>query len=356
MLNLLGALARPVLFAMEPEDAHNLTIRTLKALPALTPKTDDPRLKVEAFGLSFPNPIGVAAGFDKHAEVPDQLLSMGFGYVEIGGVTPKPQAGNPRPRVFRLIRDQAVINRYGLNSVGAAEVARRLAARGTRAGIVGVNIGPNKDATDRVADYVALVQALGEHASYLSVNVSSPNTPGLRDLQQAKVLDEILARVIEAREATRRKPPVLLKIAPDVTLADLDDIVRVARKRRIEGMIVSNTTIARPDTLKESATAKETGGLSGRPLFEASTRLLAQTYLRVEGQFPLIGIGGITRPQDAVTKIEAGATLVGLYTGLIYEGMGLVDGMKRAILSSLRAGGHAGVAGLVGTRASSLAG
>jgi dihydroorotate dehydrogenase len=354
MLGLLSALARPALFLLDPEDAHGLTIRGLKAMPLKAPPADDPRLAVSAFGLAFPNPVGVAAGFDKQGEVADALLTLGFGHVEVGGVTPRPQAGNPRPRVFRLVADGAVINRYGLNSDGLDVVARRLATRSGRPGLVGVNIGPNKDATDRIADYVTLVEGLAEHVAYLSVNVSSPNTPGLRDLQQAAVLDDILGRVLEARARSKRQPAILLKISPDIALADLDDIVAVARRQKIDGMIVSNTTIARPSSLRETAKANEAGGLSGRPLFTASTKLLAETFRRVEGQFPLIGVGGIASGADAVAKIEAGATLVQLYTGLIYGGLGLLDEMKREMLRAVRQAGVASISGLVGRRADDL--
>jgi dihydroorotate dehydrogenase len=356
MFGVLSALAQPALFLLDPEDAHGLTIKALKALPARKPAADDPALAVKAFGLTFPNPVGVAAGFDKQAEVADALLGLGFGFVETGGVTPKPQPGNPRPRVFRLVADGAVINRYGLNSDGAGVVARRLAARAGRPGIVGVNIGPNKDATDRIADYATLIGTLADHVAYLSLNVSSPNTPGLRDLQQVAFLDDLLARALDARERTRRRPPVLVKISPDIALADLDDIVRVCVARNVDGMIVANTTIARPATLKERTKATETGGLSGRPLMEPSTRLLAETFRRVEGRFPLIGVGGISSGADAVAKIEAGATLVQLYTGLIYGGLGLLGEIKREIVRAVHTDRLSSVAGLVGKSAPSLQG
>ena len=215
---------------------------------------------MRAFGLNFPNPIGMAAGFDKSAEVPDALLRLGFGFVEIGTVTPKPQVGNPRPRLFRLERDEAVINRMGFNNDGAEVALRRLAARAHHGGIVGVNVGANKDLSDRVADYVKLIEAFAPVASYFTVNVSSPNTPGLRNLQQSAALDDLLAKVIDARERVRRNAgdlPVLLKIAPDLSLTELDDVVHIARSRRVDGMIVANTTLARPSTLREQARAKE---------------------------------------------------------------------------------------------------
>ena len=242
--------------------------------------------------------------------MPDVLLRLGFGFAEVGTITPRPQPGNPRPRVFRLQADEGVINRLGFNSQGADVVLRRLAARTNAGGIVGVNVGANKDAPDRVADYVQLIERFASVASYVTVNISSPNTPGLRALQQAAVLDDLLARVVDARErvAPHAGPtPVLLKIAPDLSLAELDDVVGIARSRRVDGMIVGNTTLARPPSLRDTKTAKEIGGLSGRPLFPLATRMLAETYVRVEGVFPLIGVGGIDSGNAALAKFRAGA-------------------------------------------------
>ncbi len=337
MIGTLFDLARPLIHLVDAETAHHATVQALKVMPLPPRPADDPCLRVAAFGLNFPNPVGLAAGFDKHAEVPDAALRLGFGFVEVGGVTPLAQPGNPRPRVFRLPKDQAVINRYGLNSDGGTAVRQRLAARRRDGGIVGVNIGANKDSEDRTADYVALVTQLGPVVDYLSVNVSSPNTPGLRNLQNRAALDELLARVIDARDALPGKPvPLLLKIAPDVSELELDDIVTVARTRRIEGMIVSNTTIARPETLKDQALAKEAGGLSGKPLFAASTRVLAQTFLRVEGQFPLIGVGGIDSAETALAKIEAGAALVQFYSAMVFKGPGLAREIAQGLVSACR--------------------
>jgi dihydroorotate dehydrogenase len=248
----------PLLRWLDPEDAHRMAIQGLRLLPPIRQRDDDPKLAVRAFGLNFPNPIGLAAGFDKSAEVPDALLKLGFGFVEIGSVTPRPQPGNPRPRVFRLERDEGVINRMGFNNDGAHTVLRRLAARAHAGGIIGVNVGANKDSANRVADYVRLIEIFAPVASYFTVNVSSPNTPGLRNLQQAAALDELLAKVIDARERVRKNAgdtPVLLKIAPDLTLAELDDVVHIARSRRIDGMIVGNTTLARPSTLRDQSRA-----------------------------------------------------------------------------------------------------
>lgn len=332
MIDAMGA-ATALLRLLDAEDAHRATLAALKFLPHGAPPRDDPRLAVAAFGLDFPNPIGLAAGFDKNAEIPDAMLSLGFGFVEVGTLTPRAQPGNPRPRAFRLTEDRAVVNRYGFNNDGHAPALARLAARRAH-GIVGVNIGANKDAADRVADYVAGVRAFAEVASYFTINVSSPNTPGLRDLQEPEALSDLLARVIEMRDATRAPRPVLLKIAPDLTLAQLDAIVRVARERGVDGMIVSNTTISRPASLV-SPLSKESGGLSGAPLFDLSTQMLAQTFLRVERQFPLIGVGGIDGAEAALKKIEAGAALVQLYSALVYEGPSLLSRIKRGLLEAL---------------------
>ncbi|PWB90781.1 dihydroorotate dehydrogenase (quinone) [Methylocystis sp. MitZ-2018] len=345
------AIASPLLRLLDAETAHHATIAALKLLPRRAPPTNDPRLAVHAFGLDFPNPIGLAAGFDKNAEVADAMLGFGFGFVEVGTLTPRAQPGNPRPRAFRLIEDRAVINRYGFNNEGHAPALARLSKRAQR-GIVGVNIGANKDAGDRVADYVAGVSAFADVASYFTINVSSPNTPGLRDLQEPEALSDLLARVIEACDAAPIRRPVLLKIAPDLSLAQLDGVVRVARDRRIDGMIVSNTTISRPATLR-SPLATESGGLSGAPLFDLSTRMLAQTFLRVEGQFPLIGVGGVDSADAALAKIEVGATLVQLYSALVYEGSGLVTRIKRGLAETLARDGEA-LAARIGKRAKSF--
>lgn len=336
MINLFG-LATPLLRRLDPEDAHRTTIAALKLLPPRAPTPDDPCLAVPAFGLDFPNPVGLAAGFDKDAEVPDAMLVLGFGFVEVGTLTPQPQPGNPRPRAFRLVEDRGVINRYGFNSLGHAPALERLNRRAQR-GVVGVNIGANKDADDRIADYVAGVRAFSSVASYFTINVSSPNTPGLRDLQEPAALAELLARTLEARDAAETRRPLLLKIAPDLTLAQLDGIVRVARDSRIDGMIVSNTTISRPATL-HSPLAKESGGLSGAPLADLATRMLAQTFLRVEKQFPLIGVGGIDSAETALARIEAGATLLQLYSALVYEGPGLAQRIKQGLVAAQAADG-----------------
>lgn len=331
MIDALEALARPFLHALDPETAHRATILGLRSAILPAARADDPRLAVEAFGLRFPNPVGIAAGFDKNAEAVDPLFSLGFGFVEIGTVTPRPQPGNPRPRLFRLPQAKGVINRFGFNSEGHAAVHARLARRATRGGIVGVNLGANKDSADRAADYAAGVEAFADVASYFTINVSSPNTPGLRDLQEAQALDDLLARVIAARDAQATRRPLLLKIAPDVALDQLDDIVRVAFSRGIDGMIVSNTTVSRPDAVTDRQRA-ETGGLSGKPLFNLSTHILRETAKRVEGRIPLVGVGGIDSPATAREKLAAGATLVQLYSALVFEGIGLVGRIKRGLI------------------------
>jgi len=357
VIGLLESLARPVLRMLDPEDAHRLAIQALKFPPFTKPVADDPRLAVRAFGLNFSNPVGMAAGFDKHAEVPDALLKLGFGFVEVGTITPLPQSGNPRPRVFRLNRDEGVINRLGFNSEGATAVLARLAARANEGGIVGVNIGANRESADRIADYVRLIETFAPVASYFSVNISSPNTPDLRELQQANMLDNLLARVVEARTRISRvagTTPVLIKIAPDVTLGELDDIVGAARRHRVDGMIIGNTTLARPLALRDQATAREAGGLSGRPLFALATRMLAETYVRVEGAFPLIGVGGIDSGEAAVAKIRAGACLIELYSALVFHGLRLVAAIKSELSEALRRGGQARIDELVGADAAAM--
>ncbi len=353
MIALFDRLARPLLRALDPEDAHGLTVRALKLTPRVHAPDDDARLAVRAFGLDFPNPVGLAAGFDKHAAVPDALLRLGFGFVEVGTITPRPQPGNPRPRLFRLDADQAVINRYGFNSEGAVPALARLRARSRRPGVVGVNIGANKDTADRGADYVRLVEMFAPVASYFTVNVSSPNTPGLRNLQEAAALDDLLARVLAARERALplRAVPVLLKIAPDLTLSELDDVVAVARRRRVDGMIVGNTTTSRPRGLQDAA-AQQTGGLSGKPLFPLATRMLAETFVRAEGAFPLIGAGGIDSSAAALAKVRAGATLVQLYSALVFRGLGLIAEIKAGLLEALGTAGS--LAALVGRDAAEI--
>jgi len=357
VIGLYDALGRPLLGLLEAETAHHLAIKALKIAPLPSQSEDDALLAVRAFGLNFPNPIGMAAGFDKHAEVPDALLRLGFGFVEIGTVTPLPQPGNPRPRLFRLPADEGVINRLGFNSEGADAVLRRLAVRVGAGGIVGVNVGANKDSKDRIADYVRQIEMFAPVASYFTCNISSPNTPGLRDLQQGRMFDELLARVMEARSRINRKAgttPVLIKIAPDLTLSELDDVVGAARRHRVDGMVIGNTTVLRPAWLRDRETAHEPGGLSGRPLFALATRMLAETCVRAENAFPLVGIGGIDSGETALTKVRAGASLVQLYSALVFHGFGLVSRIKRSLADALRSGQYAGITDLVGADAAAM--
>lgn len=343
-----SSLALPALHLFEPERAHRLTLDALKAMPPICALPADPRLKVDLLGLAFPNPFGIAAGFDKNAEVPSALLALGFGHVEIGGVTPRPQSGNPRPRVFRLPDDGALINRLGFNNEGLEAVAARLRAMKRRQGIIGANLGANKDSADRAGDYVLLVRGLSALVDYFTVNVSSPNTPGLRDLQAEAALDELMAGVMEARDEAAHRRPVLLKIAPDITEADLDGIVAVIKRRSVDGLVLTNTTIARGG-LRDKLAAKETGGLSGRPLFRRATILLAKARQRLGPDVPLIGCGGVDSGQAAWAKIKAGANLIQLYTALVYRGLPLVDDMKESLLAELSAGGFASLGAAVGS-------
>jgi dihydroorotate dehydrogenase len=361
MLSTVYDFARPLLFGLDPEQAHALTLKMLEA--GLYPHTagpDDPRLRVEPWGLALPNPLGMAAGFDKDARVPGRLLAMGFGHAEIGTVTPWAQAGNPRPRIFRLVRDRAMINRLGFNNAGHAAALARLIElrRGGCGGVVGVNVGANRDAADRVADYAAGVRAFYDVASYFTVNVSSPNTPGLRDLQAPAALDALLDRVLGMRvvlvAAGKPSRPVVVKLAPDIAEADLEPIVDVLTKRGVDGIAVSNTTLAR-DGLTETDVANEAGGVSGRPLFERSTAMLARVHVLTQGRVPLIGIGGIDSGAAAIAKIEAGATLLQLYTGLVYEGPGLIARIKRDFSAYIARERLAHIGEAVGRRAAEWA-
>jgi len=339
------ALADFFLSRLDAESAHGLALRGLKSglLPA-DRRPDAPSLAVTVWGRSLPNPIGLAAGFDKNAEVPDAMLALGFGLVEIGSVTPRAQDGNPRPRLFRLAEDRGVINRMGFPGQGLDAARSRLAIR-PRRGFVGVNVGANKDSTDRAADYVACSVALAPYADYLVCNVSSPNTPGLRNLQGRTQLADLLKRVQDAIVA---KPvPLLVKIAPDATDDDLDDIVAVCRELQMDGIIVGNTTLSRPSTLRSSRRA-ETGGLSGAPLQPLSTDVLRRTAQRVEHQFPLIGCGGIGSGADAYAKIRAGATLVQLYSMMVYEGPPLIRRIKDELAALLARDGLSSSAAAIG--------
>ena len=349
--------ARPLAALIDPEEAHRLAINALKLLPSFAIGRDDPVLGLSVFGLDFPNPLGLAAGFDKNAEVTDAILHLGFGFTEVGTLPPELQAGNPRPRLFRLPAAEGVINRLGFNNQGFAAAAARLTERAHRGGVVGVNIGANRDSRDRVADYVGGIETFAALASYLVVNISSPNTPGLRDLQAPSALDDLLARVIEVRdraaERTGRKA-LLLKISPDLSLAELDELIAIVRKRGADGLIVSNTTVTRPALLRDAA-AREAGGLSGRPLFSLSTWMLAETFRRVGHEIPLIGVGGVDSAEAAWTKILAGASLVQLYSGLVFHGFGLVNKIKRGLDERLRRSGYISIADAIGAEARAIA-
>jgi dihydroorotate dehydrogenase len=344
--------AARVLHAFDPEDAHGLAIRGLKL--GLGPRDvgpDDPILSIQLAGLSLPNCIGLAAGFDKNAEVTDAMLAAGFGFVEAGTVTPLAQAGNPRPRLFRLTQDRAVINRMGFNNGGLDPFATRLSARKGRGGIVGANIGANKDATDRIQDYVTGLTRLWGLSDYFTANISSPNTPGLRALQTKAALEELLGRIAEARASLKaqsgRDYPIFLKVAPDLEDGEVEAIVETVVRAGLDAIIVSNTTIARPETLK-SPLAGESGGLSGAPLLEASTTVLKRFHAAAAGRVALIGAGGIASGADAYAKIRAGAQAVQLYSALVYGGPGLVVRIKRELAARLRADGFAAVQDAVG--------
>lgn len=335
---------------LPPEQAHRLTIWAVKwGLAPRQREPDDPILATRVFGLDFPNPIGLAAGFDKNAEVSNQMLAFGFGFVEVGSVTPKAQPGNPKPRLFRLQEDLALINRLGFNNQGLAAVEGRLAPRDPTLGIVGVNLGKNKESVDVIADYRAGVLALAPYADYLAINVSSPNTPGLRAFQGKEPLDAL----IDAVQATRTQawrhdaPPILLKIAPDLSGNELCDIAEVALARKLDGLIIGNTTVTRPSQLK-SINKNETGGLSGQPLYPIALGVLTQMYRQTQGQIPLVGVGGIASGMDAYKMIRAGASLVQLYTALVYSGPGLVARIKAELIALLRRDGFRNVAEAVG--------
>ena len=340
----------PLLQALDAETAHRLTVAALRVAPSASPPKPQATLGVEAFGLHFDHPLGLAAGFDKNGEVPDQMLAQGLAFVEVGTVTPKRQDGNPRPRLFRLRQDAAVINRMGFNNEGHRALRRRLEARRGRGGIIGVNIGANKDADDRIADYVEGFKAFADIASYLTVNISSPNTPGLRNLQAKGELEILLGRLNDAR-GVRTSPPLLVKIAPDLADDALDDMAAVFLAMKVDGVIVSNTTISRPDL--GSPLAAETGGLSGRPLFPLSTRMLARLFLRLDRRIPLIGVGGIDGADKAIAKIEAGASLLQLYSALVFKGPALIGEIVSGLAERLKAEGLDTLGPLVGRKARS---
>jgi dihydroorotate dehydrogenase len=335
----LGDRAARLLRLLDPERAHGIAIRSAGRMrPRATAEAAHPRLAVQALGLAFPNPIGLAAGFDKDAAAPDAMLGLGFGFVEIGTLTPLPQAGNARPRLFRLTADRAIINRLGFNNEGHEAALERLDRRAGRGGIVGVNVGANRDSEDRIGDYVAGVRLFAPEAAYLTINISSPNTPGLRDLQVRGALTELVARTGEARQAAAeecgRRTPLLLKLAPDLSDAALAEVVAIAQAGGVDGLVVSNTTIARP-RLRSRRHIDEQGGLSGRPLFDMSTAMLARARQLAGPDLVLIGVGGVDGAAAAWSKIAAGADLVQLYTGLVYEGPSLPRRISAGLLQRL---------------------
>lgn len=346
------ALIRPLLFAFPAETAHTLSLRLLASglAPAQRVQASS-RLSQALFGLTFVHPLGLAAGYDKNAEALDALTRLGFAFVEAGSVTPRPQEGNPKPRLFRLAEDRAVINRMGFNNKGAEIFVRNLAKRASSAGIVGANIGKNKDTIDAAADYVALLPKVAPHADYVTINISSPNTKGLRDLQEREQLDALLTAIVQSRAGIaallNRRIPLLLKIAPDLSQAQAEAIAEIALLRGIDGLIVSNTTTARPDTL-QSEHKHEQGGLSGAPLFEPSTRMLRVMYRLTGGQLPLVGVGGIGSAEQAYAKIRAGASLLQVYSALVYRGPGLIGEIVSGLDTCLARDGFSHLSEAVG--------
>ncbi|MDG2004130.1 MAG: quinone-dependent dihydroorotate dehydrogenase [Novosphingobium sp.] len=346
------ALIRPALFRLDPETAHGLAIAALKWMPKGKPPVPGPLASTVA-GLSFPNPLGMAAGFDKDGDVPDALLARGFGFAEVGSITPLPQAGNPKPRLFRLREDHGVINRMGFNNRGAQAAVRRFEARShqsgpsttLRTGVIGINIGANKDSADRIADYVTMAQLMAPFAAYLAVNISSPNTPGLRALQDEGALTGLLDAVIET--IGEQGPPIFLKLAPDLEPADIDTISRIALDRQLGALIISNTTISRPPL--NSRHAGETGGLSGAPLRELAQERLHDFRKATGGAIPLIGVGGIFTAEDAWARIRAGASLVQLYSAMVYEGPGIARKIVQGLEQLMRRDGFTSIAEAVGS-------
>jgi len=347
----LTRIGQKALFQLDPETAHGLSIRALQSglVPACRPVTDK-RLAQTIAGLDFPNPVGLAAGYDKNGEVPDAVLRLGFGYTEVGTLTPRPQPGNPKPRIFRLVQDQAIINRLGFNNEGHDAALARLTRRSGNKGIVGVNIGANKDSEDFVNDYALGIDAFSKVADYFTVNISSPNTPGLRDLQAGDALKKLLGRVFEARQRASRQPPVFLKLAPDLSETEVDAIATVISASQLDGVMISNTTLSRAG-LKDISASKEAGGLSGAPLLRRSTIMLAKFRQRLPAAMPLIGIGGIANGPNAWDKFEAGASLVQLYSGMVYEGPGIATNICRGILSKMEAENLTSLSQVTGRRA-----
>lgn len=350
-MSVLYTLAKPLIRCVQPETAHHMALGALKRSMVSGAPYDDPVLETTVFGRAFKNPVGLAAGFDKDADVPMQALRLGFGFVEIGSVTPKPQPGNPLPRLFRLDRDAAVINRMGFNSKGADYAAKRLSQLplSRTSGVIGVNLGKNKESDDAAADYVTGIEKLARFADYIVVNVSSPNTPGLRALQDKAELATLIDKVRDAlnKAIDGETPPLLVKVAPDLTDDDIADIADIANGGAVDGLIATNTTIERPSSLQDLQ-KEETGGLSGKPLLEPSTKVLADFYKATDGKVPLIGVGGILSGDDAYKKIRAGAALVQLYSGMVFEGPSMPGRICRDLADLLKRDGFEHVADAVG--------
>jgi dihydroorotate dehydrogenase len=345
-------LLRPAIFLLDAEKAHRIAVNSLKFMPLGKNSVSTGPLSTQVAGLHFPNPLGMAAGFDKDGEVPDALLRLGFGFAEVGSITPRPQEGNPKPRLFRLEEDQAVINRMGFNNGGGEAAAARLAKRLWRGGVVGINIGANKDSADRIADYAAMTNMMAPLASYLAVNISSPNTPGLRALQDEGALTALLDAVMGVRDMAAAMhgghcPPVFLKVAPDLEPADVDAIARIAMDQKLGALIVSNTTIARPPL--KSSHAREAGGLSGAPLKDMALERLRDFRKATGGAMPLVGVGGIATAEDAWQRIRAGASLVQLYSAMVYHGPGIAHQITRGLEGLLQRDGFASIAEAVGS-------
>ncbi len=343
-------LLRPALFQLDPEKAHRLSIAALSKAPLRAPNRADEALACEVAGIRFPNPLGVAAGYDKDAEVPDQLLGLGFGHVEIGSVTPRPQEGNPKPRLFRLVEDKAVINRMGFNNAGGGAVAARLKVRAGKPGIVGINVGANKDSPDRIADYAAMARLMAPLGDYLTINISSPNTPGLRALQDESALTGLIDAVFAALDEMpdNNGLPVFLKVAPDLEPADIDAIARIALESRLAALVVSNTTLGREGL--QSAQRGEAGGLSGAPLKDLALQRLRDFRSATGAGIPLIGVGGIASADDAWERIRAGASLVQLYSAMVYAGPGLARTITRGLKGLMKRDGFTTIAEAVGTQ------
>lgn len=338
-MKLFDTIARKALFTLDAETAHGLTIEALKTgMVPCRGAVRNRRLKVSLAGLDFDNPVGLAAGFDKNGEVPDAMLKLGFGFTEVGTITPRPQTGNPKPRVFRLIEDKGIINRLGFNNEGHQAALARLQARKSRGGIVGINIGANKDSEDFVADYEKGIETFSHLASYFTVNISSPNTPGLRNLQGADALRVLLDRVFSTHARQANKPPVFLKLAPDLEESEIEEIAEVINQSALSGVMVSNTTLSRK-TVAGRKNAAETGGLSGSPVFERSTIILAKFRQRVRADIPLIGIGGVKDGKTAWAKLEAGASLVQLYSCMVYEGPNIARNICQGLVGRMEAEG-----------------